>query len=215
MYWYRYEIVGPSTEAVNEQLQIVKRIANTHGGFDYLVATDKEECKQLWSIRKACIWSAMSEYPDKEPMITDVCVPLSQLPIIMHHARVAINKTSLPCPIVAHAGDGNFHVLIMFDPNDPNEVKMAKELANNMAIEAISLGGTCTGEHGVGMGKITHLYNEMGANTMTIMEKIKSTLDPNHILNPGKIFNDSTLTQTATSMKIPNCLADSEPVCKK
>ena len=196
-------------------MDIVRKIADTHHGFDYLIATDKEECKQLWAIRKACIWSAMSEYPDKEPMITDVCVPLSQLPIIMYHARKAINKTTLPCPIVAHAGDGNFHVVIMFNPNDKNEIKMAKELANNMAIEAIQLGGTCTGEHGIGMGKIPHLYKEMGENTMTIMEKIKCTLDPNNMMNPGKIFDKTKLAHTSSILNIPNCLADSEPICKK
>jgi len=134
-------------------------------------------------------------------MITDVCVPLSSLPLIMHETRSAINETQLPCPIVAHAGDGNFHVIIMFDPNDPVEIQQAKALATNMAIRAIELGGTCTGEHGIGIGKIPLLYNEYSANTMKLMELIKVTLDPFNLLNPNKIFKTENIEKLLNNHK--------------
>lgn len=208
-----YEIVGPSDAAVKEQVDIVNRIAAKHRGFDTMVATNPEECKNMWAIRKACIWSAMSQYPDLEPMITDVCVPLSQLPLIMHETRCAINKTNLPCPIVAHAGDGNFHVVIMFDPNKEEDIQQAKALAANMAHRAIELSGTCTGEHGIGVGKIPLLYTEYSRNTMKLMELIKVTLDPFDILNPGKIFNCKNISEMQNNYceQQPGLKVDAKP----
>jgi len=131
----------------------------------------------------------MSKHPDKEAMITDVCVPLTQLPALISATKQAISDSWLPAPIVAHAGDGNFHCLIMFDPDDPKDVAEAKRLAHDMATEAIRLGGTCTGEHGVGVGKKKHLVQEMGAGTMRVMEVVKRSLDPHNTLNPGKILD--------------------------
>jgi D-lactate dehydrogenase (cytochrome) len=187
-YTLMYEIVGPSETSVRDQIAMVKEAARAHRGGDFLLATGKEECKNLWMIRKACIWSTISEYSDREAMITDACVPLSQLPTIMHNTRCAIDKSGLPCPIIAHAGDGNFHVVIMFRPDDPVEVRTARALAAGMAEEAIAMGGTCTGEHGIGVGKLPHLYNEMGEGSMNIMELLKLTLDPGQIMNPGKVL---------------------------
>lgn len=140
-YTLMYEIVGPSVTSVQDQIAMVKETAKKHNGGDFLLATEKDECKNLWMIRKACIWSTISEYSDCEAMITDACVPLSQLPAIMHHTRLAIDKSGLPCPIIAHAGDGNFHVVIMFKPDDPVEVQKARQLAAGMAEEAIRMGG--------------------------------------------------------------------------
>jgi len=140
-YTLMYEIVGPSVTSVQDQIEMVKTTARAHRGGDFLLATEREECKNLWMIRKACIWSTISEYSEREAMITDACVPLSQLPAIMHHTRQAIDKSGLPCPIIAHAGDGNFHVVIMFKADDPAEVKTARGLAAGMAEQAIAMGG--------------------------------------------------------------------------
>ena len=131
----------------------------------------------------------MSRHPDMEAMITDVCVPLTQLPHLIATTKQAIAASWLPAPIVAHAGDGNFHVLIMFHPDDPKDVAEAKRLADDMATQAIALGGTCTGEHGVGVGKKKHLIKEMGEGTMKVMEMVKRSLDPEGLLNPGKIID--------------------------
>jgi D-lactate dehydrogenase (cytochrome) len=123
-------------------------------------------------------------------MITDVCVPLTKLPDLIQETKRRIQKTTLPCPILAHAGDGNFHVLIFFKPDDAAEVAAAQKLSSDMAIQAIALGGTCTGEHGIGVGKKAYLRKEMGEGTMQLMQLIKRSVDPRGILNPGKIFDD-------------------------
>mmetsp|Transcript_6644 Transcript_6644/g.14550 ORF Transcript_6644/g.14550 Transcript_6644/m.14550 type:complete len:216 (-) Transcript_6644:286-933(-) len=185
-----YEITGISAASVAEQIAVVREIATKNGGTDISVATSPEETTALWTVRKECLWSAMSVYPDREPMITDVCVPLTKLPDLILETKRSIEKTTLPCPIIAHAGDGNFHVLIMFKPDDPTEVKAAHTLASNMANQAIALGGTCTGEHGIGVGKKAYLRKEMGEGTMQLMQLIKRSMDPQGILNPGKIFDD-------------------------
>jgi len=183
-----YEITGPSSSSVNEQLDIDKNIALKYGGKDFYTAKDENETKNLWKIRKECLWSAMSAYPDCEAMITDVCVPLTKLPELIDITRKEIDKSTLPCPIIAHAGDGNFHLLIMFHPNIESEAKEAKKIATDMAKRAIAMGGTCTGEHGVGTGKIQLLQEEMGQGSITMMEIIKNAIDPENIMNPGKIL---------------------------
>ncbi len=184
-----YEITGISDSAVEEQKAILINIAKKHGGSNILTFSNANETQLLWKIRKECLWSAMSQYPNKEPMITDVCVPLTQLPAQIAETKEDIKVSGLPCPIIAHAGDGNFHVLIFFDPDDSNEVRHAKNLSSKMAIRAIEMGGTCTGEHGVGVGKKEFLVKEMGTTTIDLMKKIKLSLDPCLILNPGKIID--------------------------
>lgn len=177
-------------QSVQEQLSIVSAIAARHRGHVTVSTSDAERCAELWAMRKSALWSAMSAYPDREAMITDVCVPLSELPVLMHETKVAIAALSppLPCPIVAHAGDGNFHVFIMFRPHDADESAAAKRLAHDMAMRAIELGGTCTGEHGIGSGKMDLLVTEMGSGSLCTMRMVKKALDPHSIMNPGKVF---------------------------
>ena len=124
-----------------------------------------------------------------EPMITDVCVPLSSLPSLIAESRKELDKSFLHCPVIAHAGDGNFHTLIMFHPEIEHEYKEALRLSHMMADKAIAMGGTCTGEHGVGVGKKEHLRKEMGEGSMKVMEQIKGTLDSKELLNPSKILD--------------------------
>ena len=183
-----YEITGPSASSVTEQLSIVKEIALKYGGRDFYTATDENETKNLWKLRKECLWSTMSAYPDREAMITDVCVPLTKLPELIAQTRAEIDKSTLPCPIIAHAGDGNFHLLIMFHPSIEAEAKEAKKIATDMAQRAIAMGGTCTGEHGVGTGKIELLKEEMGHGSISMMKTIKTAIDPENIMNPGKML---------------------------
>jgi D-lactate dehydrogenase (cytochrome) len=144
-----YEITGISHTSVLEQLEVVKRLAIRHGAKaeDIVQLSDKEECLKLWRLRKECLWSAMAAYPDREPMITDVCVPLSQLPVMMQRSREILDSApmKLPGPTVAHAGDGNSHILLFFKPDDKREVETAKRIGSQLAEMAISLGGTCTG----------------------------------------------------------------------
>ena len=184
-----YEITGISEAAVEEQKKILIEIAKKHSGSDIQTYSKPEETSLVWKIRKECLWSAMSICKDRDVMITDVCVPLTELPTIIAETKEQIQESQLPCPIIAHAGDGNFHVLIFFKPDDPVEVKKAKDLSSQMALRAIELGGTCTGEHGVGVGKKEFVAKEMGEGTMDVMNRIKHALDENLVLNPGKVFD--------------------------
>ena len=184
-----YELTGPSERSVLEQIEIVRDFAVKNQGTKFVVAKDKEESDAVWKTRKECLWSVMSQRPDMEPMITDVCVPLSALPTLIAETRKELDASFLHCPIIAHAGDGNFHTLIMFTPSIEAEYKEALRLAHLMAEKAIALGGTCTGEHGVGVGKKTHLKKEMGHGSMKVMGEIKSSLDQRRILNPGKVLD--------------------------
>ena len=184
-----YEVTGLSEQAVREQLAAIEAVARSSGAEQVYVATGEEESAQMWALRKGCLWSTMAMYPDREPMITDVCVPLSQLPELIEETKAELDRSPLPCPIVAHAGDGNFHVFIMFRADVQEEVLEARRLAEDMARRAIRRGGTCTGEHGVGVGKMGLLREEVGEATVGAMRKIKHSLDPDNIMNPHKVFD--------------------------
>jgi D-lactate dehydrogenase (cytochrome) len=185
-----YELTGPSRHSVEEQTAALRGLAQAAGATGLIVCDDPEDTAQLWKTRKECLWSAMSQHPGKDPMITDVCVPLSRLSELISTTRKDLDASPLHCPIIAHAGDGNFHVLIMFDPKIPEERLEAQRLADLMARRAISMGGTCTGEHGVGVGKRHLLTDELGENSIKLMRHIKLAVDPKGIMNPGKVLPD-------------------------
>lgn len=184
-----FEVTGSSTAATTEQMELLKQITRCNSGTDEVVLTDPEACRSIWLQRKQALWSIMGQYPDREAMITDACVPLSRLPELISASRALIDKSSLPCPLLAHAGDGNIHVIIMFHSENPQEYQEAKQLADAMSLHAIKLGGTCTGEHGIGTGKKNMLRLEMGEGTMKLMELIKKSIDPENIMNPDKIID--------------------------
>jgi len=118
---------------------------------------------------------------------TDVCVPVSHLPAALAHARAELDRADVPSGVVAHAGDGNYHVLFMLDPNDPAELERARALNGAIVDWALDQGGTCTGEHGVGLGKTAYLEREHG-DLVELMRGVKGVFDPNGIMNPGKLL---------------------------
>ncbi|HUB85191.1 MAG TPA: FAD-linked oxidase C-terminal domain-containing protein, partial [Rhizomicrobium sp.] len=118
---------------------------------------------------------------------TDVCVPISRLAQCIHETKADLEKASIPAPILGHVGDGNFHVIFVIDPNKPSELKEAQELNRRLIERALSMDGTCTGEHGIGLGKMDWLERELGG-AVDVMRQIKKALDPDDIMNPGKIF---------------------------
>ncbi|RKJ35620.1 2-hydroxy-acid oxidase, partial [Butyricicoccus sp. 1XD8-22] len=128
-------------------------------------------------------------YPGRKMMTTDVCVPISKLAAAIRFARTQIEETGLEGGVIGHVGDGNFHAMVMFDTNSEDEVARATKFNENLVEFALSQGGTCTGEHGVGIGKSKYQQKEHGA-ALQVMKAIKVTLDPNNIMNPGKIFID-------------------------
>eukprot|EP00271_Cylindrocystis_brebissonii_P019592 TRINITY_DN600_c0_g1_i2.p1 TRINITY_DN600_c0_g1~~TRINITY_DN600_c0_g1_i2.p1 ORF type:complete len:484 (+),score=75.40 TRINITY_DN600_c0_g1_i2:282-1733(+) len=182
-----FELIG--TEAyVGEQVERVRGIVRAHGGGPLVHARSEEEKKELWRVRKEALWAAYTLKPGTEALITDVCVPLSRLADCISATQEEVSGSSLPCPILAHAGDGNVHVCIFVDASKPEEVAEAKKIANNMIRRALAMGGTCTGEHGVGTGKMHWLEEELGPNAVAMMASIKKAVDPEGIMNPGKVI---------------------------
>ncbi|KAL3680934.1 hypothetical protein R1sor_023890 [Riccia sorocarpa] len=182
-----FELIGTEAYA-REQTEIVKKIAEQHNASDFIYSETPEEKVQLWKIRKEAFWAAQTLNSVAEIMTTDVCVPLSKLAQCISQAKIELDASPLTACIISHAGDGNFHTLIMFNPDDKAELLEAKRLSDMMVHTALDLGGTCTGEHGVGIGKIQYMEKELGPEALKVMGSIKSTLDPDNIMNPGKII---------------------------
>ncbi|CAI8614985.1 unnamed protein product [Vicia faba] len=182
-----FEFIGTEAYA-REQTQIVRKIVSEHNGSDFVFAEEPEAKKELWKARKEALWACFAMVPNTEAMISDVCVPLSHLADIISRSKKELDASSLVCTVIAHAGDGNFHTVILFDPTKEEQRQEAERLNHFMVHAALSLEGTCTGEHGVGTGKMKYLEEELGVEALRTMKKIKSVLDPNNIMNPGKLI---------------------------
>ncbi|XP_060216567.1 D-lactate dehydrogenase [cytochrome], mitochondrial isoform X3 [Lycium barbarum] len=182
-----FEFVGTEAYA-REQTQIVQKIASEHNGTDFVFAEEPEEKKELWKIRKEALWACFAMKPNFEAMITDVCVPLSHLAELISRSKQELDASPLTCTVIAHAGDGNFHTVVLFDPTKEEQRREAERLNHFMVHLALSMEGTCTGEHGVGTGKMKYLEKELGIENLRTMKKIKDALDPNNIMNPGKLI---------------------------
>ncbi|MBX3505720.1 MAG: FAD-binding protein [Parvibaculum sp.] len=176
------------TEAsVAEQADRFGAIAAGHGGQQAEWASKPEDRTRLWEARHNAYYAALAFQPGKKGMVTDVCVPISRLAEAISGTLADLETSFLKAPIVGHAGDGNFHMLLLMDPSDPRDLAEATRIHDLMVARALSLGGTCTGEHGIGEGKIKFLEAEHGPG-VGVMRAIKQALDPKGILNPGKIF---------------------------
>ncbi|CAI0402431.1 unnamed protein product [Linum tenue] len=182
-----FEFTGTEAYA-HEQTLMVQKIVLEHNGSDFVFAKDPEAKKELWKVRKEALWACFAMEPKYEAMITDVCVPLSKLGELISKSKEQLDASDLICTVIAHAGDGNFHTVILFDPNVEEQRKEAERLNNIMVNSALSMEGTCTGEHGVGTGKMKYLEKELGIENLKTMKKIKDALDPNNIMNPGKLI---------------------------
>jgi D-lactate dehydrogenase (cytochrome) len=173
--------------SVTEQAEMVQKIAANRGGTHFAWATRPEERHQLWQARHDAYYAWKASRPGAEFWSTDVCVPISRLAECITETQKDVAASFLPAGIVGHAGDGNFHVGFMLDSNEPKEMAEAERLNQLLVNRALSLDGTCTGEHGVGLGKIDALFAEHG-EAVSVMRAIKRAIDPDNIMNPGKIF---------------------------
>jgi D-lactate dehydrogenase (cytochrome) len=174
-------------QAVAEQAESVGRIAADHGGSNFQWAGDEHHRNALWRARHDAAYACKALRPGCEMWPTDVCVPISRLAECIKETRKDIERSGLVAPIVGHAGDGNFHVVMVVDVNDTGEIRRANEFNDRLIERALAAGGTCTGEHGIGLGKRKHLLSEHG-DAVEVMARIKRSLDPNNLMNPGKIF---------------------------
>ncbi|MCX8098135.1 MAG: FAD-binding protein [Casimicrobiaceae bacterium] len=180
--------------AVEEQIEQMRAITAEHGGSDYAFADRPEERSRLWKARHDAYWAGLTYVPGKHAFSTDACVPISRLAECVLEARALAEASGLRCFIVGHVGDGNFHVLVTFNPTSREERARADRLAEDVARLALSMGGTCTGEHGIGLHKLALLEEEHGP-AVELMRAIKRALDPNGIMNPGKTVPMAVATE--------------------
>jgi D-lactate dehydrogenase (cytochrome) len=176
-----------SPSGVTEQAEMVKAIAGDHGGADFRWATTSEERSKLWQARHDAYYAALALRPGSKGFATDVCVPISRLAECIRKTKQDLAQSPIPYALVGHVGDGNFHLVFMIDPNRPEELAEANRLNDRMVARALAMEGTSTGEHGIGYGKMEFLIAEHG-EAVSVMRMIKKALDPDGILNPGKIL---------------------------
>ncbi len=178
-----------SPNSVKEQSDLVQDIASEHGGKAFDFATTPEARTKLWTARHNAYFAAVQSRPGCKVISTDTCVPISRLADCLLDSVAETDASGIPYFLVGHVGDGNFHFGYLLDPNIPEERVTAEKLNHDLVNRALSLGGTCTGEHGVGLHKMDFLVTETGAGAVNMMRTIKHALDPKNIMNPGKIFS--------------------------
>ncbi len=176
-----------SEKAVAEDVRRFGEISDDFNGLDYMSTTKAEERTALWTMRHKAYYACLSLRPGATAVVTDICVPISKLPEAFEETRADIEAASIPGPILGHMGDGNFHAVLLIEPGNAAELAEAKNLAKRMSERALRLGGTITGEHGIGIGKLDLMDAEHGAS-WDVMGDIKRTLDPVGIMNPGKLI---------------------------
>ena len=178
-----------SENSVKEQAEIVQEIAQDHGAIGFEWATRPEDRSRLWQARHNAYFALLQLRPGCRAISTDCCVPISHLAEILLVTKADCEQQQLTHSIIGHVGDGNFHVQMMVDPNDPEDIARAEAVNARMVERAIAMDGTCTGEHGVGLHKMDFLIQEHGEGAIDTMRAIKHALDPHNILNPGKIIS--------------------------
>jgi D-lactate dehydrogenase (cytochrome) len=177
-----------SPAGVQEQAETVQELASSHGGQSFEWATTPEERTRLWTARHNAYFAAIQSKPGCRAISTDTCVPISRLADALLDSIEEADASGIPYFLVGHVGDGNFHFGYLIDPDNAQEFETAEALNHKLVHRALSLGGTCTGEHGVGLHKMGFLRDEAGEGAIEMMRAIKRALDPKNILNPGKIF---------------------------
>jgi len=181
-----FEFHGTKASAA-EQAEMVKAISDDFGGSAFQWTERAEERTKLWQARHDAYYAGMALSPGKKGIATDACVPISKLAECIVETRADIDRSGLIAPIVGHVGDGNFHLVIVVDPDDDDEMGRAHELNDRLIQRTLAYGGTCTGEHGIGQGKMQFLAAEHG-EAVSVMRSLKQALDPLNIMNPGKIL---------------------------
>ncbi|HVP08989.1 MAG TPA: FAD-linked oxidase C-terminal domain-containing protein [Burkholderiales bacterium] len=181
-----FEFHGTKTSVV-EQAETVQAIAKEHGGMDFVWATRPEERTQLWQARHDAYFACLQIKPGARAVSTDVCVPISRLAECVHETMEDVKNYIAPVPLLGHIGDGNFHLMLLVDPNRPEDTEVAKQFNRRLVERALRMEGTCTGEHGVGLGKIGSMTLELGEDVISIMSDIKRLFDPDNLMNPGKV----------------------------
>ena len=177
-----------SESSVKEQAELVQQLSREQGGEDFEWASRPEDRTRLWNARHNAYFACLQVRAGSRAISTDTCVPISRLAQSIDGARRILDTANFPTMLLGHVGDGNFHAVLLIDPQDPAEVEEAERLNREIVRLALSVDGTCTGEHGIGLHKVDFLEEEAGEDALDLMRRIKRALDPDNILNPGKIF---------------------------
>jgi D-lactate dehydrogenase (cytochrome) len=181
------EFSGLAKAAVERDVATARAISEAEGARAFDFEEDEAGRERLWEARHEAALAIKELNPDKKPMTTDVCVPISILPDALREARGIIESHGLDGAILGHVGDGNYHAVFPVDPDDEEDRETAERVNSEIVAYALARGGTCTGEHGIGFGKVGYLREEHG-DSLPLMQEIKRLADPNDIMNPGKIF---------------------------
>ncbi|SNR26633.1 FAD-binding oxidoreductase [Puniceibacterium sediminis] len=176
-----------SPDSVAQDAARFGEVAADHDGLGFQWSTKEEDRRALWAMRHNAYYAILASRPGARAMVTDVCVPISRLARAVTETQADLAQASIPGPILGHVGDGNFHSVLLIDPTRPEELSEARRLSHRMVKRALDLGGTATGEHGVGMGKLEYMEREHGEG-WDVMTTLKQALDPQGILNPGKLI---------------------------
>jgi len=182
-----FEFHGMSEANVDEQALAVGAIVTEHGGRDFARATSPEARAALWQARHDAYYAALALRPGASGWTTDVCVPISRLAECIHETKADLAGSRLVGPLVGHVGDGNFHLVMPVNSDSSADLAEAERITDRLVERALAMGGTCSGEHGVGIGKMRFLEAEHGAAALDVMRAIKRALDPQNLMNPGKI----------------------------
>jgi D-lactate dehydrogenase (cytochrome) len=182
-----FEFHGTSAGVVDDQARMVDEIAKEHGALGFRWASTPEDRARLWQARHDVYYATVASRPGAGAMTTDVCVPISQLAPCILETQADAGESNISAPLVGHAGDGNFHLILMIDPDDVNEMHRISAFGQRLVERALRLGGTCSGEHGVGLGKMKYLKAEHG-EALSVMRAIKRAVDPDNLMNPGKML---------------------------
>ena len=182
-----FEFHGPSQAVVEEHARLVKDVTDEHGGSAFRWTSSLEERAKLWEARHNALYATIASRPGCKAWTSDVCVPIAHLAECIVETQADLAASSLVAPLVGHAGDGNFHLIFMLDPNDSDERARVAAANHRLVERALKFGGTCSGEHGVGTGKLKYLEQEHGAEALAVMRQVKAALDPKNLMNPGKL----------------------------
>ena len=178
-----------TNDGVAEQVKMFEEISREFGGGDFSWADKQEDRNKLWRARHDAYYAGLAVKPGYRGYVTDVCVPISRLAECISETQQDINENNLFAPIIGHVGDGNFHSTVFIDPDDNTQYEDALAFDKRLVERALKMGGTCTGEHGIGMGKLKHMRQEHGDGAVDLMKSIKAALDPKNIMNPGKVID--------------------------
>ncbi|KAJ3801728.1 FAD-linked oxidase-like protein [Lentinula aff. detonsa] len=185
-----FKLQGHNKASLLESGRVVEKIVARHGGFGFKYAKDDQEAEDLWETRKNALYACLALVSGSRAWSTDVCVPVSKLPELVYETKKDLASTGLIAPMAGHVGDGNFHAALLI--RNEEELKIAREVVSRMVHRAIALDGTCTGEHGVGIGKKEYLVEELGPGTVELMKTVKRAIDPLGLFNPGKLYPDDS-----------------------